>query len=149
MTYEWGYTYGPPMAVAPLNMVRRVLDYAVDVMPSEKILMGVPNYGYDWTLPYVSGTAASPLTNVRAVTLAGQMKAAIEFDQAAQSPYFQYTDSAGARHEVWFEDARSIRAKLALAEEYDLGGISFWNLNSLWRTSFIAIDSMYGVKKVI
>lgn len=51
MTYEWGYTYGPPMAVAPINKVREVLDYAVTEIPREKILMGVPNYGYDWKLP--------------------------------------------------------------------------------------------------
>lgn len=51
MTYEWGYTYGPPMAVAPLDKVRQVLDYAVTEIPREKILMGIPNYGYDWQLP--------------------------------------------------------------------------------------------------
>ena len=32
MTFEWGYTYGPPMAVAPLPQVRAVLDYAVSVI---------------------------------------------------------------------------------------------------------------------
>lgn len=52
MTYEWGYTYGPPMAVAPINSVRRVLDYAVTEIPPEKVIMGIPNYGYDWALPY-------------------------------------------------------------------------------------------------
>ena len=45
MTYEWGYTRGPAMAVAPVNKVRQVLDYAMDVIPPGKILMGVPNYG--------------------------------------------------------------------------------------------------------
>mgnify|MGYP002231542402 CR=1 FL=1 len=42
MTYEWGYTYGPPMAVAPIQAVRQVLDYAVTEIPPEKILMGFP-----------------------------------------------------------------------------------------------------------
>ncbi len=41
MTYEWGYTYGPPMAVSPINQVRKVLDYAVSEIPREKILMGI------------------------------------------------------------------------------------------------------------
>ena len=36
MTYEWGYTYGPPMAVAPLNRVREVVEYAVTEIPTEK-----------------------------------------------------------------------------------------------------------------
>ena len=55
MTYEWGYKYGPNMAVAPLNMVRRVVDYAVTEIPPEKIHLGIPNYGYDWPLPFERG----------------------------------------------------------------------------------------------
>ena len=51
MTYEWGYTYGPPMAVAPINQVRRVVDYALTEIPAEKMNLGIPNYGYDWPLP--------------------------------------------------------------------------------------------------
>ncbi len=149
MTYEWGYTYGPAMAVAPLNMVRQVLDYATQVIPAEKILMGVPNYGYDWTLPFVQGSAARSLTNIDAVTLAGQVGAAIQYDQAAQSPFFRYYDGDGRQHEVWFEDARSLRAKYALVSEYGLAGVSFWNLNSLFRTNFIVLESMFNVEKVL
>ena len=89
MTYEWGYTYGPAMAVAPLNMVRKVLDYAARVIPAGRILMGIPNYGYDWTLPFVQGTAARSLSNIDAVTLAGQVGASIQYDQTAQSPFFR------------------------------------------------------------
>jgi spore germination protein len=47
MTYDGGYTFGPPMAVAPLNEVVKVLNYAVTAIPREKIFMGIPNYGYD------------------------------------------------------------------------------------------------------
>ena len=149
MTYEWGYTYGPPMAVAPLDRVRQVLDYAVSVMPAGKILLGIPNYGYDWTLPYRQGSAARALSNTGAVTLAGQAKAAIEFDQRAQAPFFRYLDSEGRQHEVWFEDARSLRAKYALVSEYGLAGVSFWNLNNLWRTAFLLLASLYGVEKLV
>ena len=149
LLYEWGYTYGPAMAVSPVNMVRRVLNYATEVMPAGKILMGVPNYGYNWTLPFVQGTAARPLTNIGAVTLAGSVGADIRFDDAAQSPFFTYTASDGKRHEVWFEDARSLRAKYALVNEYGLAGISYWNLNSLFRTNFLVLEGMYNVEKVL
>jgi len=149
MTYEWGYTYGPAMAVAPINMVRRVLDYAVSVIPAGKILLGVPNYGYNWTLPFAQGTAAQPLTNVGAVTLAGQARAAIQFDETAQAPFFRYNDTNGRTHEVWFEDARSLQAKYALVEDYGLGGVSFWNLNNLFRTNFLVLESMYSVEKLV
>ena len=51
-TYEWGYVYGPPTAVAPLDKVRQVVEYAVTKIPAEKLILGIPNYGYDWTLTY-------------------------------------------------------------------------------------------------
>ena len=50
MTYEWGYAYGPPMAVAPLGQVRAVLDYALTAVAPEKIFMGIPLYAT--TLPF-------------------------------------------------------------------------------------------------
>lgn len=149
MTYEWGYLYGPAQAVAPLDPVRRVLAYAAEVMPAGKILMGVPNYGYDWTLPFVQGSAARPLTNIAAVTLAGKVGAAIRFDETAQSPFFRYYDDAGRQHEVWFEDARSLRAKYALVDEFGLAGISYWNLNTLFRTNFLVLEAAHGVEKVV
>ncbi len=149
MTYEWGYTYGPAMAVAPLDKVRQVLDYATQVIPAEHILMGVPNYGYDWTLPFAQGTAARSLSNIDAVTLAGQVKAGIQYDQTAQSPFFRYYDGDSRQHEVWFEDARSLRGKYSLVNEYGLAGVSFWNLNNLFRTNFIVLESMFSVEKVL
>lgn len=149
MTYEWGYTYGPPQAVAPINQVRRVLDYAVTVIPSEKILMGIPNYGYDWQLPYVPGTKAQSISNVRAPLLAKEKNAAIQFDEVAMSPFFYYTDDEGNEHIVWFEDARSIEAKLNLVLEYDLGGISYWTINNFFPDNFKVLDSMFDVTKLL
>ncbi len=43
------------MAVAPINEVRKVINYAASVIPANKIFMGMPLYGYDWTLPYIPG----------------------------------------------------------------------------------------------
>ena len=103
--YEWGYTYGPPMAVAPLPNVRRVLDYAVTEIPPEKIYLGIPNYGYDWPLPFRQGeTKARSISNQYAVEMAVAYRAAISYDETAQSPWFNYTRD-GRAHVVWFEDA--------------------------------------------
>lgn len=137
MTYEWGYTYGPPMAVAPLNMVRRVVEYALTEIPAEKILMGIPNYGYDWPLPYVRGTtAATVIGNVEAVRIAAENGAVIQFDEIAQSPFFTYRKD-GILHEVWFEDVRSIEAKLQLAQEKGLMGVGYWNLMRPFRANWL------------
>ena len=144
MTYEWGYTYGPPMAVAPLPNVRAVLDYAVTAIPSSKIFLGIPNYGYDWPLPFVQGvTRAQSISNQHAIELAIEHQVAIQFDPTSQSPFFHYTDPAGTVHEVWFEDARSIAAKLKLISEYGFQGAGFWNLMRPFSQTWLVLDSLY------
>ena len=148
MTYEWGYTYGPPMAVAPIDQVERVLQYAVTAIPSEKILMGMPNYGYNWKLPYTQGRAAQAVQLAEAPRLAYQQYANILYDATANAPFFRYYDSAGTEHIVWFDDVRSISARLALIEKYDLGGVSYWNINTLFRPNWIVLSEMYRVTKV-
>ncbi|MFU0832707.1 MAG: Glycoside hydrolase family 18 [Oscillospiraceae bacterium] len=149
MTYEWGYTYGPARPVAPLNLVEQVIQYAVSVIPAKKILMGIPNYGYDWTLPFVQGSAARPLSNPGAVNLASQVGARILYDEEAQSPHFDYYASDGRKHTVWFEDARSIRAKLELANRYGLGGVSYWTANNYFSQNWLVLSSLFDVTKVL
>lgn len=147
MTYEWGYTYGPPMAVAPLPNVRRVVEYALTEIPAEKIWLGVPNYGYDWPLPFVQGqTKATSISSQQAVARAVRYGAVIEYDSYAQSPWFRYTDENGARHEVWFEDARSIQAKLALIPEYSLIGAGYWNLMRDFPQNWRVLNALYNIR---
>lgn len=148
MTYEWGYTYGPPMAVAPANQVRRVLDYAVTEIPSQKILMGMPNYGYDWNIPFVEGTAASSISNVGAVDLARRVGSFIQFDDLQKAPYFNYWTN-NQEHVVWFEDARSTYERLKFVEEYNLGGVSYWTINQFFPQNWLVLNGMYNVRKVI
>lgn len=129
MTYEWGYTYGPPLPVSPINSVRRVLDYGLSQIPAEKILMGMSNYGYDWKLPFVQGESkAEKLTNYQALARAEYYGVNVEYDEEAQTPFFTYTAPDGSEHIVWFENEQSWRARLALVSEYGLAGISIWNI---------------------
>lgn len=150
MTYEWGYTYGPPMAVAPLPNVRAVVEYALSVIPAEKIWLGIPNYGYDWPLPFVPGESkATSISNRYAVQLAIQYNAVIQYDERAQSPWFRYRDDRGTEHEVWFEDARSIRAKLALIPEYGLRGAGYWNLMRPFPQNWPVLSSLYNIQNAM
>ena len=143
MTYEWGYTRSEPMAVAPVNKVREVLDYAVSVIPREKIRMGIPNYGYDWALPYEKGvTRARLIGNVEAVRIAAEYGAQITFDETARSPYFTYWNQ-GVQHEVWFEDVRSIRAKTDLVREYGFQGFGYWNLMRPFRANWLLVNDRF------
>lgn len=146
MTYEWGYTYGPPMAVAPINKVREVVDYAITEIPAEKIDLGIPNYGYDWTLPFTQGVSmARTIGNIEAVDIAIENQAAILFDETAKSPYFHYVRD-GAEHEVWFEDVRSIREKFNLIKEYGLRGMGYWQIMKLFRANWLLLADTFEIE---
>lgn len=142
MTYEWGYTYGPPLPVAPLPNVRQVLEYALTEIPKEKIVLGIPNYGYSWPLPYERGvTKARLIGNVEANVIAAERGVEIQYDERYQSPFFYY-EIGGRRYEVWFEDVRSIYAKLQLAAEKDIRGVGYWNLMRPFRANWLLVNQM-------
>ena len=150
MTYEWGYTYGPPMAVAPVDKVRQVVEYAVTEIPREKIDLGIPNYGYDWPLPFIRGTTrARTIGNVEAVRIAISYGASIQFDEVARSPWFYYTDDRGIRHEVWFEDVRSLQAKFDLVGEFTLRGVGYWQIMQLFRANWLLLAENFRIVKEI
>lgn len=148
MTYEWGYKHGPPMAVAPLPSVRRVLEYGMTEIPADKIFLGIPNYCYDWALPYERGESeAVTMGNTAAVRLAVSAGSEILFDGSAQSPYFYYTDSAGTAHVVWFEDVRSLKAKYELVSEKKLRGCGYWNLMRPFPQNYLLLNGMFKIIK--
>ncbi|WP_407272235.1 LysM peptidoglycan-binding domain-containing protein [Radiobacillus sp. PE A8.2] len=148
MTYEWGYSGGPAMAVAPIGPVREVVEYALTEMPANKIMLGQNLYGYDWTLPYVAGGQyAKALSPQQAITLAREQNVPIQYDTEAQAPFFFYTDNEGNRHEVWFEDARSIQAKFNLIKELNLRGISYWKLGLAFPQNWLLLEDNFTIKK--
>ncbi|ADU30410.1 glycoside hydrolase family 18 protein [Evansella cellulosilytica] len=148
MTYEWGYSGGPPMAVSPIGPVRDVIEYALTEMPAEKIMMGQNLYGYDWTLPFVpGGQYAAAVSPNRAIRIAYEQNVPIQYDTEAQAPFFTYVDDSGAEHEVWFEDARSIQAKIDLIKELGLRGISYWKLGLPFPQNWLLISDQFDIRK--
>ncbi len=149
MTYEWGYLAGPPQAIAPIDQVQRVIEYAISVIPPQKILLGIPNYAYDWTLPYQRGTLAQIFSPAEAVRRAHLHHAAIEYDTVAQSPYYRYYDANHQEHIVWFEDARSIQKKLQLVEKYGLAGISYWTVDREFSQNWSVLNATFDIKSIL
>lgn len=145
MTYEWGYTYSEPMPIAPLNWVRRVVEYAVTEISAAKIDLGIANYAYDWTLPYVKGESrAETLGVIEAARRAAEQGAEIMWDEPAASPYYNYTVD-GVMHEVWFEDVRSLYGKLALINEFGLHGGGWWQLMRLNRPAWLEVAAYFRI----
>ncbi len=121
MAYDYHWASSGAGPVAPVSWVRGVLRYAKSQLPAKKIILGIPLYGYDWT-----GHRGAVLTQQQALRLAAQHQAAVRFDRASQSPWFTYTAAGGTRHQVWFENPASTRAKLALARAAGVGGVFCW-----------------------
>lgn len=150
MTYEWGWSGGPPRAVAPIDEVEKVVRYALTVMPASKIMIGMPLYGYDWKLPYKQGNEWAPtISNPEAIRRAAQYGAEIRFDGPGQSPFFRYYDNNGVQHEVWFEDARSVQAKFNLVKSLKLRGVSYWVLGTPFQQNWELLRSNFTVKKLV
>ena len=148
MTYEWGYRKGPPQAISPINQMRRVVEYARSVIPSEKIFLGFQIYARDWLLPHVQGQEAKTFSPQEAMNLALKYGASIQYDTLAQSPFFHYVDEQGHRHEVWFEDARSAQAKFNLTKEFNLGGISYWALGYPYPQNWALLRDNFNIRKL-
>lgn len=147
MTYEWGYRLGPPQAISPLNEIKRVLDYAITVIPRDKIFFGFQIYARDWLLPHVQGAEAETFSQQEAIRRAIEHKVAIQYDPVAEAPFFRYSDADGRSHEVWFEDARSAQAKFDLVKAYNLRGISYWVLGYAFPQNWLLLEDNFVIRK--
>lgn len=124
MTYDEHYKSGEAGAVASVGWVTNVLDYALTVVPKEKIVLGVAAYGYDWA----KGTTTKSYGINGMLNLAKSNNASIQFDNVSKTPYFTYKDSKGIQHNVWYEDAKSLSYKLDLVNQKGIKGIGIWRL---------------------
>ncbi len=147
MTYEWGYKFGPPLAIAPIENVSAVLSYALSEIPPEKIYLGMPNYAYDWELPFIKGvTSAETFGNLQAENRASLVGASIIFDDKSASPYYNYNRNI-TEHIVWFEDALSIDFKYDLISSSGIIGGGFWNLMRAFPQAFLLFSNKFKIQK--
>lgn len=124
MTYDEhtsGTGAGP---VASLPWVEKVIKYAATKMPRGKILLGIAAYGYDWN---TQTNKARAVTYSQAIANASKHNAKVMWHDSAQVPYYKYR-SGGVTREVWFESSDSLKMKLRVVDDYDLGGIAIWRL---------------------
>jgi spore germination protein YaaH len=123
MTYDEHYFGGTPGPIASIGWVENVIKYAITVIPKDKILLGTAAYGYDW---WQGGAKSYTMSGI--YNLASTYGATIQWDDTSKSPYFNYLDSTGLSHTVWFENAQSLNYKLDLVNSYNLSGIGMWRL---------------------
>ncbi|BCJ88565.1 glycosyl hydrolase family 18 protein [Effusibacillus dendaii] len=148
LTFEWGWAGGPPMAIAPLHMIQKVICYASSVMPADKIFMGMALYGYNWPMPFREGQRAAGISPQASIQQAVRANTHIHFHPESASPTFVYRGADQELRQVWFEDARSILAKLHLVQEHGLRGISYWMLGHSFPQNWTILQDTFKVRKV-
>jgi spore germination protein YaaH len=122
MAYDHSWNSSPAGPVAPLDWVSDVVDHAVEQVPADRLMLGLPTYGYDWV-----GERGEPVGAADAVALAEEVGAEPAWDDDAASWTFSYVRD-GEQHTVWYEDARSLRAAQELASDAGLRGVALWQL---------------------
>jgi len=126
MAYDYSYKSSSPGPVAPLWWVKDVINYTKTLIPAEKLLLGLPTYGYDWG----NGLSTTTVTATRLNSLKSQYQLTEHFDNASMSPYYTYVDNNDISHQIWLENSVSLNAKLNLALDNQLAGVSFWRIGN-------------------
>ncbi len=152
MNYEWATNINPPSPISSIYNINAFLEYAIKSVSSDKIIIGLATIGYDWELPYAAGlSSVYSLTLDRAIELARNVGAEIQFDEVSQTPYFGYEIKEGVNlvsHIVWFIDARSMDALLGLVSKYNLNGTAIWNITIYNPQLWLIINSQYEIEKI-
>ena len=125
MAYDQHWSTASPGPVAAGWWVENVVRYTLSQVPNDKVLLGAPFYGYDWrdiSEPHRANAYRWPT----AVERAQRFGSEIQWSEADQVPYYRYVDEDGTSRIVYFENERSLEAKLQLVKDYRLAGVSFW-----------------------
>lgn len=144
MTYDehgLGTTQGP---VASEGWVERVIKFAVGKIPKEKIVMGLPVYSFDWGTN--KPTMPDYLSYAQTLERAKKHGVEIVTDPNAKVPQFTYTAN-GVRHEVYFENIASLRAKMDSALKHKLHGVAIWRLGMEDPAIWDQLIKTYGTNK--
>ncbi len=148
-SYEWAFNINPPSPITSVYQTKMFLDYILNYIPPDKVIIGIATLGYDWELPYVAGfTEVNVISYDNVNNLARQHDVSIQFDDTSQTPYFTYNRNEYEDHVVWFINAKTINDILNLVSEYNLKGISVWNITVYNLQLWLIINSQYVIEKI-
>jgi peptidoglycan-N-acetylglucosamine deacetylase len=155
MNYDEHYPGAVSGPVASQDWFVDNLKAAVNVIPREKIICAIANYGYDWVLkpktgklpPYERDSSVSPQ---EAWLAARDSDEDVIFDDDALNPHFSYLDEHSFRHDVWFLDAVTALNHMRAAQTLGIQTFALWKLGgedrTLWRVWDIPGDPTSAAK---
>ncbi len=145
MAYDYHYSgstlSGPVAPIGGAGEYREFdvetgLKEALSIIPKEKIILGIPLYGYEWetldktpqaaTIPGGSSVASSRRIEEMLKSCPSCQRG---YDDTAKQPYVIFPDEKGLYyHQIFYENKQSMAEKCTLAEKYEIGGIALWAL---------------------
>lgn len=133
MAYDFHNQNSNPGAITPFKDLTDVLTYTKSILSPEKVILGLPTYGYDWEANKKPAEAVSfQQAQDRIKTNGGQTKR----DPESNSLTGSYKIN-GKEHIIWFEDAETINKMIALARSFGIYQFSFWRVGiedpALWK----------------
>lgn len=148
MAYDESWQGSAPGPVASVSFAERSIQYALSIgVPSSKVVLGLPHYGRYWVEGAISGGAGIP--NAKVEEMLTKYQSTVTFDERSQSPKAVITIKASdpttllngntlapGKYTIWYENARSIKAKVELIDKYNIKGTGSWSLgqesSALW-----------------
>lgn len=134
MTYDEHGSWSEPGSVASIDWMKNILTFATESISPEKVIMGVPAYGYDWNLSDPGQNRLIEWDQIHS-TLDDYTVEPINNEETA-STHFNYAEK-NQEHVVWFEDDRSLQKKSSLTNAYGIAGVSVYALGheseSFWK----------------
>lgn len=126
-----------PGPVSAQKWIEEAVDWTASKIESDKIILGIAGFGYDWTTDEEGKKIVEDITYVEAINRAKIANATIDYDDQSFNNHFSYTDQhvdestkevIKTAHEVWFTDAATTFNVLRFSDEYATAGTALWRL---------------------
>ena len=142
MNYDQHWPYSPPGPIAAQDWFAENLRQVLEVVPAQKIVVGIANYAYDWAAaPKKRYGAAEEVSIQEALLHADESDANVEFDGDSLNPHYSYYDEHNRVHQVWFLDAITAYNELRVSERLAVQGTALWRLGSADTSIWPAWDA--------
>jgi len=142
MNYDEHYPGGDPGPVASEDWFSDNLEFAKTVIPHDKLICAIGNYGYDWVEKPKKGKLPPDVKDVNASVQDAWLAARdsdedVDFDGDSGNPHISYKDEANRQHDIWFLDAVTALNEMRMAQRLGIRTFALWRLGSedrsLWR----------------
>jgi cellulose synthase/poly-beta-1,6-N-acetylglucosamine synthase-like glycosyltransferase/peptidoglycan/xylan/chitin deacetylase (PgdA/CDA1 family) len=131
MNYDQHWLTSEPGPIAAQDWFMENLRQVRQVVPAQKIVVGIANYAYDWTeSPKKLGRHAEEFSVQEALLHADESGTDVEFDAASLNPHYSYEDEQNLTHQVWMLDGVTAYNELRAGERLGVQGTALWRLGS-------------------